>query len=183
MIFCHQDIVWKNNALYTLYELCKNNKNALFGVAGVQNAGRKRETISAISDPHKRYTSLQINQVKDIFTLDECVIASNRAIFSKVHFDSDVCSGWDFYAVDLCLQCHKQNIRVAVVGVDILHLSGGKLSDNFYLTEKRVANKYRFDHLKITSTCDWCYTWGVLRFLYKCAKKVRDKIFKNRKIY
>ena len=52
--------------------------------------------------------------------------------------------------------------NVSVIGLDINHLSAGKKTDVFYLTQKRIAKKYRFKFFKITTTCTWFYTIKLL---------------------
>lgn len=175
IVFCHQDIIWKAKAIDTVYNICIADKNSLFGAAGIMNTGKMR-TISAITDYYCKYSTLAEDEIKKVFVLDECMIVGNKQIFSKVKFDPIACFAWDFYAVDLCLQCHLKNINVAVVGVDITHLSGGNLTENFYKTQNKIAAKYKGYFRKITTTCSRFYTRKITNTIYSMLVQIRIKI-------
>ena len=105
LVFCHQDIIWSPQAIRKIYEICIEDNNTLYGAAGVLNKGWRASTVSAITDPYAKY-GLEENKIINVFTLDELMVTGNSEIFDKLKFDPVTCFSWDFYAVDLCLQCH-----------------------------------------------------------------------------
>ena len=157
IIFCHQDIIFFEGAIKNYYNCCNKNHNCLFGAAGVC---LYTDTISNMQQQRngKRYDTLPSGGEKSVFTMDECLICGHKSIFEKVEFDEIVCDNWHFYTVDLCLQCHKNNIDVKVVDSNICHLSGGDANKSFYECERRVGQKYRKDYKIIKYTWGWSYT-------------------------
>ena len=190
VVFCHQDIIFKEHSLQDIYDICSVNDRTLIGAAGVMNnrhnGWNAGATISAMSegkDGIKKYDSLSKGTTREVFTLDECLIAAHRELFDEVRFDPVVCDGWHLYAVDLCLQCHLKGIRVLVYDANIIHLSGGNLNKSFYACESKLARKYRRDYKEICYTCGWTYTNPILLVLLRWDKRFRIRHKCRRLIY
>ncbi len=172
VIFCHQDIIFLPGALETIYQLCRENRDTLFGAAGVKNKRKKGESrivsSMAIIQEGWNYKSLKKGETQDVFTLDECLIAGNRELFENLRFDEEVCDGWHLYAAELCLQCHVKGYPVKVFDANIVHLSGGNQDKTFYACERKLVKKYRKYFPRISYTCGWAYTdpirFGALLF-------------------
>lgn len=120
-----------------------------------------------------KYRTLTEGTIKDVFTLDECLIACHSDVMQKVSFDSKVCNGWHLYAADLCIQCQIKGIKVAVFDADIVHLSHGNTDNNFYICERKLAKKWRKDFQKISYSCGWTYTNPILYWLLHIYRKVK----------
>ena len=178
IVFCHQDIIWKSGALSDIYCACINDNNTLFGAAGVlASISKKNGCVSAITHPGHKFTSLSESEMIKVFSLDELMIAGNKELFQKVRFDPDTCFAWDLYAVDLCLQCHLQEINVVVIGLDIQHLSCGILTENYYKAQRAIAYKYHRNYSIIFTTCGWFFTNRILYSVFERLKK--GKLFKK----
>ena len=169
VVFCHQDILFYEGAIRTIYDCCMQEKTTLWGAAGIKQ-GQKKIFTSWESGEELR-ANPQVVQ-----TLDECLIAAHRSVFDQVRFDEEVCNGWHFYAVELCLQQAMLGNAVKVFGANIVHLSGGTMDKTFFECEKRVAKKYRGKIGLITYTNCWCWTNPVLFAGLKLYRKIRYKI-------
>lgn len=175
LIFCHQDIIFKKNSLEVIYSICKENHQILIGAAGVENKGSHSQIISSMSLEKEgwKYRTLIEGTIKDVFTLDECLIACHRDVLEKVQFDSEVCNGWHLYVADLCIQCQIKGIKVAVFDADIVHLSHGNTDNDFYICERKLAKKWRKDFRKISYSCGWTYTNPILYWMLHIYRKVK----------
>ncbi len=180
LVFCHQDIIFLPDALKTIYRLCRENPNTLFGAAGVKNIRQKDDSriISsmAVIQEGWNYKTLKRGEVQDVFTLDECLIAGNRDLFEHLRFDEDVCDGWHLYAAELCMQCHVKGYPVKVFYSNIVHLSGGNPDKSFYSCERKLVKKYRKHFSRITYSCGWTYTDPVRYGLLSLYRRVRYHI-------
>lgn len=175
VIFCHQDVLFLERSLYTIAEKCLNFPNVLWGAAGVKKSGQMISNMSSIKEGAK-YNTLNGTDEK-VQTLDECLIAANRNLFEKVHFDEKTCDGWHFYAVDLSLECTLQNYDVKVLDANIVHLSGGNMDRSFWAAEKKLAHKYRGKIHRINTTCTWTYTNPILFILLRLYRRIRYRIY------
>ncbi len=180
IIFCHQDIVFYENAVIAVYNLCQKNENVLYGAAGaVSNrclllchVPRLYSHIwQGTGQNTFRYESLSAGEIRDVFTLDECLIAANRKLFDTVRFDEQTCDNWHMYAVELSLQCHVKRIPVCVFDANVLHLSMGVITPSFYATVEKVVAKYKKHFKVIVYPCGGVYTGPVLFFVYKVYRK------------
>lgn len=170
IIFCHQDIVFYEGAVEKIYKYCLEDKNCLFGAAGVEYPNKGIVSGMRQNQYESKYDSMNGNDTVDVFTLDECLIAASADLFKKVKFDEKLCDGWHLYAVDYSIQCHVDNIRVAVIDLDILHLSGGNVDKVFYKFERLLGIKYRKHFKKLYFTWGWTYTNPILstaQYLYR----------------
>ena len=167
IIFCHQDIRFSDKSIWLISEACLNEKNTLFGVAGVRNEGNKNwgKTISTLNGTRTNWPPDEEEKYTTVFTLDECLIAGHRSVFEKVTFDEKICDGWHLYATDLCLQCHLAGIEVKVLDAQVQHLSPGHVDKAFIKTEGKLAKKYQKNFEIISHTNGWTYTNPVKRGL------------------
>ena len=177
MVFLHQDVVFSNESnLNWLIENCVK-KCALYGVFGVENYGASKKSISSITDLWCEYDGLKKDEIREVFTIDECLFACNKKLLDKINFDSKLCKHWDFYAVDLALQCQLANIPVYSIGLKLIHYSKGNTKTKaFKSVEKRLINKYRNNFSIITYPCGWSYTSHAKIFkqqLFKLYASVR----------
>ena len=175
LVFLHQDIVFNKNAdLNFLITKCINNI-ALYGVFGVKNLGKNKKSVSCITDLWSEYDGLSENQIEEVFTIDECLFACNKGLFNYIQFDNNLCRYWDFYAVDLALQCQREKIPVFSIGLKLTHYSRGNIKTKaFRAVEKELLKKYKLDFDIITYPCGWNYT-NSLKTLRGKAKKTLKK--------
>ncbi len=185
IVFCHQDIVFEDGALATIYELCVEEPHTLWGTAGKVKtsviSGRGR-TISSmgqgIDDGHFYYNTLQTGATQNVMSLDECLIAANKAVFDVVQFDPIVCDGWHLYAVDISYQCHLHHFPVKVFDAHLTHLSNGNMTSSFFDCEAKLADKYRKYFRVLTYTCGWTYTAPIMVFMRALYNKIKAAITK-----
>lgn len=173
-VFCHQDILFSENELERIAELCTKEDNTLFGAAGVENKGPSKIIVSSMTDPNvPKYRTIHSKEIKDVFTLDECLIAGNKRVFENIQFDEELCNGWHFYAVEFCLQCHQNGINTKVYDSNISHLSAGKIDASFRECEKRVAKKYRKKYRVLSYPCGWCYTHKTDEIVFRIKRRLK----------
>lgn len=184
LVFCHQDILFLRNSIQTIYDLCINNINTLFGSAGVKNDGKDKRIISSMAEVQEgnNFKTLQKQTTMEVFTLDECLICGNRVLFETMRFDEQVCDGWHLYAAELCMQCHVQGIEVKVFDADIVHLSRGSVDSYFFACERRLVKKYRKCFPVISYSCGWTYTNPLLYNLLLVYRRLRyGKAIENKR--
>ena len=182
-IFCHQDILFPNDSLQTIYDLCSSNKKTLFGAAGVKNVGhgddcRIISSMAAVQEGWN-FKTLPKGTTQDVFTLDECLICGSRELFETLRFDEQVCDGWHLYAAELCMQCHVKEIDVKVFDADIVHISGGTTDSHFFKCEKKLVKKYRKYFPIISYTSGWAYTDPVRYILLRLYRRLRYGVYKG----
>lgn len=179
LIFCHQDLLFKGNTIEKLNELCTKENNVLFGLAGVTDCKKyydlpKKEIrfLTAIND----LSYMKKDEILDVFTLDELLVAGNVSIFSNIRFDEAVCDDWHLYVADICLQCHLKGYGVKVFGGEATHLSDGHTNKAYKRSEKRLARKYNGVFPIINYTCGSAYTNPILFHMYRIYGKIKYEI-------
>ena len=177
-VFCHQDIIFLNNALSNIYSRCIEEPYTLFGAAGVKNTGHRGGTGRIISSMALikegwNYKSLEKGTTQYVFTLDECLICASKALFSQIRFDELTCNGWHLYAADLCMQCQARGLSVKVLDADIVHLSAGNQDASFYDCERKLVKKYRGVFPVISYTCGWAWTDPIKYALLRLYRRIR----------
>lgn len=177
-VFCHQDIVFNEGVLEKIEEICSKEKNWLIGAAGVRNE-ENRNVISSIEDPYGHYKTLK-GEAEEVFSLDECLIAGHKDIFTRLMFNDVLCDGWHFYTVEFCLRCHKNGIKVMVFDANIKHLSGGNVDDSFYKYIEKISDAYRNDFEWVATTIVrfstkrlYCYKRRTRRIITKIKGVIR----------
>lgn len=175
IVFLHQDIVFlDSNQLSNMFDFAINNRNIIFGAAGVQHKHYNLGIISSIYEgPYKnKYNSLI--QPKMVYTLDECLIGCHRDCLSKVSFDEVVCDGWHLYGADLCLQANLvDGMSVMVLPMNIWHKSTGNADKSYYITQNKLGKKYSHKYKIINTTNGFVYTNFIKRSLLNFYRKIR----------
>ncbi len=175
IVFSHQDIRFHEDSIKKIAEMCESEQETLFGVAGIENLGKKNwgGIISTLDgavmnwpDPKENGLDRFGNKsgyARSVFVLDECLIAGHRNVFEGLSFDESVCSGWHLYAADLCIQCHQRGMPVKVMDAGVKHLSSGHVDRAFIACEGRLARKYKKQYAILSHTNGWTYTDPVKR--------------------
>lgn len=175
--FCHQDIIFYENAINDIIQALNRKKDIIVGAAG---AGEKGGICSSMYCGQENWTC-KYNTIKDkakeVQTLDECLFACRKKLFDtgKIKFDMNICDGWHLYAADLCLNARTKGIYSYAIPLNLRHLSTGNADKNFYIVLKRLAQKYKSNYKKIYITSAWTYTnllLSELLFKYRQWRKL-----------
>ena len=170
LMFVHQDVDLRSNSwLYDAERMLDSVPN--LGIAGV--AGKKDRTGVMTNvrhgNPPVLPARLQIEEPKEVQTLDECLVIIPRSVFNKLHFDEETCSGWHLFAVDYCLSVTQFGLGAYVIPMFIYHRSTGAttrsatglirsldpLPDGYYQTLGKLLRKHK-SYGRIYTTCgDW----------------------------
>ncbi|MFR3998500.1 MAG: glycosyltransferase [Paratractidigestivibacter faecalis] len=130
IVTLHQDVEFlEPSSLVDLVRLVSEGALGLYGIVGVDSLCRDRAIMSRIregEDGSRVYSSL-VEDIAEVATLDECLVAFRRELRDVVRFDSSVCPGWHLYAVDLCLQARRLDIPSFAVGIPSWHKSRGSM--------------------------------------------------------
>lgn len=164
ILFSHQDILFMGtDFLDAFVERVRDNPLEIVGVAGAitNEDGQGRRMLSGMYQGSLLWRHHTARSAVSVETLDECLFGCNRAVFDCISFDEDVCNGWHFYAVDLCLQARLNNIAVTVLPADVIHESGGNRDASYYLAQERIKKKYADSFAVISTTCGWTRTLGI----------------------
>jgi len=130
--FLHQDIMFTSpNALEEIAQYL-NDKNKLYGVAGVRDSNGVITNITQGQDfAPAGYAS--ITEPVLVQTLDECMFIVPKEVFEKLKFDESTITGWHLYCVDYCLSAKKIGVDSYVIpSDDVYHLSPGFSMNNTY---------------------------------------------------
>ncbi len=178
LVFLHQDIeLVSASTLEYIYDYAVKNKNTVFGAAGVTQRMAPSSEVSILSSmyagPDRRKYS-PMDEPKDAFTLDECLIACHSSCMEKLRFDEEICDGWHLYGADLCLQALAfANFSVQVVPLDCWHKSNGCADKSYFMCQSRLAKKYRKYFKIINTTNGYSYTSGFKRVIQNLYRKIR----------
>lgn len=159
LIFCHQDIAFDNDDLiHRILDLVSKNQNILIGVAGMPKQGKRTVSNLKYKKTGQYIVATQLENVTDVESIDECLFAIPRYLFEKVFFDSEVCTSWHLYAVELCYELRRKfNTRIVVIPETIYHKedsSGGQTTDmKFLSTLYRMWRKHRKSFDELLSPC------------------------------
>ena len=180
-VFLHQDIEFlSHDALEQIYDYAFENKNAIFGAAGVKNrnedkSGKIFTSMYAGGDKVKHSA---LDKPTECFTLDECLIACHRDCMNELSFDETVCDGWHLYGADLCLQAGlHSDLKVMVIPMDyVWHKSNGNADRSYHKTQNKLACKYKRKYDVINTTNGFQYTNGFKRLVTNIYRKLRYNI-------
>ena len=143
IVFCHQDILlpasWARTFGSRLEEL--ERVAPRWGVVGC--AGRTcQEQVAAHLFRHDRELRGEAALPAKVRTLDESLIAFRRS--SGLRFD-EALAGFNFYAVDICLEAESRGLDNYVVDAPCFHQAKNRTSfaAGFFKTEKWILNKWR----------------------------------------
>lgn len=176
VVFLHQDIEFLDSAvLEEIYDYAIENPKTIFGAAGVEdrNICKDVKILSSMADSKwGRYDTLSVPT--KVLTLDECLIACNRSCMVDIRFDEIVCDGWHLYGADLCLQAQAYaGLNVEAVPMNVWHKSSGNADKNYYVTQKKVARKYKKHYKMINTTNGWAYTNWFMNFILSLYRRLR----------
>lgn len=177
IVFLHQDIVFLDSfQLENIYYFALNNKNVIFGSAGVKSKieNPKGTILSSMYGGESKNKIDTLKQPELCLTLDECLIACHTNCLRNLSFDEKICDGWHLYGADLCLQANLlENMKVMVVPMNIWHKSNGN-ADNAYLsTQNKLGKKYCKKYKIINTTNGYVYTNAIKRFLLNTYRVIR----------
>ena len=177
LVFLHQDIEFMSEfVLEYIFDYAVKNKNTVFGAAGVAQKGTEKYEAGLLStmwvSQDKRIDS--ITKPEKVFTLDECLIACHKDCFEKIRFDEELCDGWHLYGADLCLQAQDfAGFNVEVVPLDVWHKSPGNADKSYFITQNRLAKKYKKYHKVINTTNGYQYTSQPKRLLLNFIRALK----------
>jgi hypothetical protein len=177
-IFVHQDMEFNNNCfLQSITKYLQELNNAIIGLAGRID---KEGVYTNMKNGSKNEFAgkLRVNKPTQVQTLDECLIAMNKEVYSSIKFDTNICDNWHLYGVDFCLTANKQGIKSYVVPLEAYHKSRGVLSKGFYDTLNNLVRKHRNSYPIIYSTCLIVKTDMISFNLYKIRKNIKACIKK-----
>lgn len=140
LIFCHQDVLFcfdKKPVLdASLQELNKiDSRWAVAGNAGKDTYGHMKIRIT---DPHT-VNIAQGDFPEKVMSLDENFLVINR---ENPVFCSTNMSGFHLYATDFCLNAQESQLSAYVINFHILHKSGGKLDQSYFLSMNRLIDSH-----------------------------------------
>ncbi len=173
-VFIHQDVVFLDTKqLLNIYNFAINNRNTIFGSAGVQQ-GRNDGILSNMYEGDQRYHYNTLKSPEKCFTLDECIIACYKDCLNSISFDEIVCDGWHLYGADLCLQANLvKSLSVMVIPMNIWHKSHGNADKSYYITQTKLAKKYIGKYSIINTTNGYIYTNFIKRIILGIYRKFK----------
>lgn len=177
VVFLHQDIEFLDEmVLESIYDFAVSHQNTIFGAAGVTSKNNKDYTqtlLSSMFSGPNRSKNNGLDSPQECFTLDECLIACHRSIMNKLAFDEIICDGWHLYGADLCLQAQiTDGLNVMAVPMNVWHKSNGNADTSYFITQNRLAKKYRGRFRIINTTNGYQYTGSFKRFFINLYRKI-----------
>jgi hypothetical protein len=178
IMFVHQDVdltsdSWLDNTESLLDTL---SNPGIIGVAGCLET--KNGTVTIIKDgvPPK-IAGIYTNKIKNVQTLDECLLITPKSVFNLLKFDEQLCDNWHLYGADYCLTIKKMGFNVFMIPMYIYHNSTGYFSDKYYYTLKKLLKKHQKSYEEISTTTGIWKTRYPL-FLQKALKLLKSEINK-----
>jgi hypothetical protein len=176
LIFCHQDVLMNQGHRFdqlvkVLEELnCFDPKWAIAGNAGIDKNYR---FIGKISDPNQsRIWPYKFPQ--KVHALDENFLVINSSAKIQCSFDLQ---GFHFYGTDLCLNAILNKYSCYVIDFHLTHLSGGKKSQDFWDSQKKLQEKwsqfFSFGYIKTPAS---------RKLIFLSRHKVLQQIFNKTKV-
>lgn len=102
LVFLHQDIEFNDkNSLYQLVDSIENVKG--------------RELLVGLFGASHEYSVRNMNNFREVETLDECLVAMKKETWEKIKFNEQICDGWHLYVVEFCLRASQFGV-VALEG-------------------------------------------------------------------
>lgn len=155
LIFLHQDIVLEDkNVLSKIADYCDKNTFGCAGVAGftVKNSKRLNFYSNIVHGDQKKKIAddvQTINQVREVYSLDECVLIIPKNVFEQYKFRY-LGETWHMYALDYALQMQDSNQNILVFPIKLWHCSDGKSFNlNYFDAVEVLCEKSRGQHQKI----------------------------------
>lgn len=173
-VFLHQDIEFlSDNVLESIYDFAIQNPNSVFGAAGKDSSNLHFIYSDMHAGPNKsKYTTC--DKPTKAFTLDECLIACNKACFGKIKFNSSICDGWHLYGAELCLQAQTfANMEVFVIPLDIWHKSNGNADKSYFKCQNKLGKCYKNYYKVVNTTNGYVYTNFFKRLVQNLYRTLR----------
>ena len=162
LLFCHQDIRFKDEAaLADLVDACTAlNAGDVGGIAGAICVDGKKVTKTNITHSMQEIRYAEKDWFDSVFfevdSVDECLIILRKTTWQQYPFNEEVCDGWHFYGVELCLRARSNGHRALAFDARINHISSeGTLDKSFFRALYRLARAYRsqYDVIVATTGC------------------------------
>jgi GT2 family glycosyltransferase len=152
LIFAHQDILLPPRWLKQILSIMEHSPHSIFGVAGKSKDYEGTVTNAKHGKPPRNAGSIQIKQVTETQTLDECILIIPKQLFETLKFDEETCFDWHLYGVDYCLSAKRLGYKSYVLPQEVYHRSpGDSFSERYFDVLKRVAQKHK-KHVKMIYT-------------------------------
>jgi len=143
LVFCHQDVVlppsWDQAFVKAIASLQESKKNVgVIGCIGITHAGIPAGHIYR----HDRELFPSTPLPQPVQTFDELLISFRKS--SNLRFDEEL-PGFNYYAVDMCLQAEKNGMVNFAVDSPCFHQGKGHriLPRQFYEAQKYMVKKWR----------------------------------------
>lgn len=174
LIFLHQDIIFHDCfKLIYFQEIFYQYGDCIIGVAGVEYTDSEKDNrvISNIHDGINgtHIYKCNINDMKEVFTVDECFLATTRNVMKNVLFDEKL--GWHFYGADLCIQGACQGYKTYVIPIDLTHYSAGTIDLKYYKSLNIFVKKWKKKYTYLSTTTMWIEAKRYKPFRYYIWRK------------
>lgn len=161
LIFLHQDIVFHEcMELKSLEDRLIQDNKCIIGVAGVKYIENEQEqqVLSTIHDgiDGNHVYNCHINQIEEVFTVDECLLATTRNVMKRLIFDEKL--GWHFYGADLCLQGADRGYKTYIIPIKLTHYSHGTINRSYFKSLGCFVNKWKKVYRYLCTTTIWVST-------------------------
>ena len=155
VIFAHQDIVFTESTQLGQFVdyMQKGSEGDIFGIAGVYHNSPGVMTCALHGSNRKPAGRFPIVGLRECDTIDECFFGGMTKTFLDEPFDERICDNWHLYAVELCLRAKKNNKKVYVCAIPLLHLSTGIVTPEFYKSFLKLCKSYHSYYPIIRTTC------------------------------
>ena len=162
LLFCHQDVRFKDKtALADLVDACAAlSAGDVGGVAGAIRVDGKKVTKTNITHSMQEIPYAQKDWFDspyfEVDSVDECLIILHKKTWEQYPFNEEVCDGWHFYGVELCLRVRSNGHRALAFDARVNHISSeGTLDKTFFRALYRLARAYRsqYDIIVATTGC------------------------------
>ena len=182
LVFLHQDIVFQSpDDMKNIYQaLCEHEKTVL-GVAGCLI--HEKDIYSNVIHGQEKMPAgtATIDGMKEVDTLDECLIACSKKVYQSLKFDEILCDGWDLYGVDFCYRAILKKFSVCVLPLALWHVSPGNPKHAFYACARRLRKKYhnQFSHMRtccITIPVSTKWYGSCLLYLLEMKNAMKRKV-------
>ena len=157
-LFVHDDVHINTRDLYQLVTDSAEQYN-VFGLAGASTCkigepalwhlmSEKQSQLGCVAHGTKdNYTYTSFGPVnKRALLIDGVFIGINiNQLPGEVKFDETYPSKWHYYDLDFCLECNRNNIKMGIVDIPIIHSSPGLTNPDkeFYDGQNYFINKWK----------------------------------------
>ena len=176
VMIVHHDVIFeKQDELQKIVTQIEKIKDlGIVGVAGMTKT--KGEFVGNITNGEnkEKISKVELNEPTKVETIDEVLFILNKKNLEKYPLN-DKNETWHLYAVEYCLEMHKNNKNVMVIPSELYHLSAGaSMNSEYYKQLRKICAKYKNNYKTINTTCGYWYTNRLLLEL---------KIFRHKRLY